>query len=191
MLTATSYRQHLQIIDEQLDAKKLLTHQQFQDQSDYRKSYASTSSVIFKVDLRSEITNQGYRICGLVKQIIISSSTIRYACNGDAVLTPKANAICEAPAPPNRHIVLIGRRKPSVQAPPHEICCVSRTFEAARDWELIDRNPCFRVKPSKHPRMEISIYAREQLSALLDAIREKVSTQYYLLTLLLAGTPDT
>ena len=117
LLTATSYRQHLQIIDEQLDAKKLLTHQQFQDQSDYWKSYASTSSVIFKVDLRSEITNQGYRICGLAKQIIISSSTIRYACNGDAVLTPKANATCEALAPPNRHIVLIGRRKPSVQDP--------------------------------------------------------------------------
>lgn len=34
-LTATSYWQHLEIIDEQLGAKKLLTHQQFQDKSDY------------------------------------------------------------------------------------------------------------------------------------------------------------
>ena len=33
LLTATSYRQHLQIIDEQLDAKKLLTQHQIQYQT--------------------------------------------------------------------------------------------------------------------------------------------------------------
>lgn len=194
-ITATSYRLHLQIIDEMLGTKKIsevtpLDITSFKNYLTCRNSYASTNFYLCQIDLRQCIEQKGYCIHNLSQKIGIAASTIRNACNGDAVRKDKAEAICQALS-----LKLDEAFTPKRDAKPISagtarkgFAVLHDLFEAAVNWEMIDRNPCSRVKPPKYNHKEISVYTQEQLIALLRSIRENASMQNYLITLLLAET---
>ena len=84
------------------------------------------------------------------------------------MLISKATAICEALALNPKQAYHPKRESEAISAgTAHKgFAVLHELFEAALNWELIDRNPCSRIKPPKYPRKEVSIYTREQLITL-------------------------
>lgn len=191
--TTSSYLQSLDYIDMILGEKRLQDItvkdiKEFQNKLKSRKTYASTSTSLFSIDLRTELQKQGYSMTALCNIIGISRSTLRNACIGIPIRNENAQSICEALSlDPQQSF------HPAREAQPISSGTVTKTMsilhellQEAVSEELIDRNPCDAVKKTKNVKKEVKHYPMESLNKLLDLLRDEAPYTMYLLTLLIA-----
>ena len=62
--------------------------------------------------------------------------------------------------------------KLSAQTIKHHFRCLSAILQDAVDWEVINENPCSRVKPPKVPKAKIKVYDEEETGAFLVALEK-------------------
>lgn len=60
--------------------------------------------------------------------------------------------------------------KLSAQTVKHHFRCLSSILQDAVDWDVINENPCLRVKPPKVKKAKIKVYDEEETSAFLTAL---------------------
>ena len=191
--TTSSYLQSLDYIDMILGEKRLQDItvkdiKEFQNKLKSRKTYASTSTSLFSIDLRTELQKQGYSMTALCNIIGISRSTFRNACIGIPIRNENAQSICESLSlDPQQSF------HPAREAQPISSGTVTKTMsilhellQEAVSEELIDRNPCDAVKKTKNVKKEVKHYPMESLNKLLDLLRDEAPYTMYLLTLLIA-----
>ena len=191
--SVSSYLQHLHYIDEILGEKRIQDItvkdiKEFKNKLTNRKTYASTSTSLFSIDLYAVLKKRGYSMTAFSNVVGVSRSTVRNACNGIPIRNEIAQSICEALSlDPQQSFLPAREAKPIASGTACKaMSLLHELLQEAVSEELIDRNPCDAVKKPTKTEKDVKYYPLRFLHQLLDLLRAESPYTMYLLTLLIA-----